>query len=116
LLACNKKDNKFIISFVFRYCPECQHKTLVERLQENLESFELLLKKRNADTKRKERLAFVSLSLSNIIPKTGARAPKAEGDGPEPKREKRERKKRPPQSGSSGTSDSSGSSSGNFTF
>ena len=94
-----------------RFCPDCQHATLVERLQENLKSFELLLKKRDADNKRKERLAFVSLSLSNIIPKTGAKAGKSEENGDDEKPEKKARKKRAPASGSS-TGDSSESSEG----
>jgi hypothetical protein len=89
----------------------------VERLQENLKSFELLLKKRDADNKRKERLAFVSLSLSNIIPKTGVRTGKSDENGEDEKPEKKPRKKRAPVSGSSSgdSSDSSeGSSSGNY--
>jgi len=74
-----------------------------------------LLKKRDADNKRKERLAFVSLSLSNIIPKTGVRSGKSEENGDDEKPEKKPKKKRAPVSGSStgGSSDSSdGSSSG----
>jgi remodeling and spacing factor 1 len=101
------------MSIFIRFCPDCQHATLVERLQENLTSFELLLKKRDADNKRKERLAFVSLSLSNMIPKTAKSSGKnnksdEEGDD---KQEKRTKKRRPQNSGSS-SGDSSDSSSG----
>ena len=89
----------------------------MERLEENLTSFELLLKKRDADNKRKERLAFVSLSLSNMIPKTGKAAGKTRksDDEGEEKLEKKSKKRRAQNSGSSSgdSSDSSdGSSSG----
>ena len=89
----------------------------MERLEENLTSFELLLKKRDADNKRKERLAFVSLSLSNIIPKTGKAAGKTgkSEDEDDEKPEKKSKKQRVQNSGSSSgdSSDSSdGSSSG----
>ena len=93
-----------------RYCPPCQHATLVERLQENLKSFETLLKKRDADNKRKERLAFVSLSLSNIIPKTGA-SKSGDADEKSEKRPERKSRRRRIDSGSS-SDDSSDSSSG----
>lgn len=60
---------------LLRFCPDCQHASLLELLQENLKLFEATFKKQSASAKRKERLAFVSLSLSNIIPKSGPRAP-----------------------------------------
>ena len=50
------------------YCPECQHKRLIEGLETKLKAFETLYKSKEAEIKRRERLAFVSMSLSNIIP------------------------------------------------
>ena len=98
------------IANLSRYCPPCQHASLVERLQENLKSFEQLIKKRDADNKRKERLAFVSLSLSNIIPKTGSRKSVESDEKPERKSERKSRKRRDQTDSSS--DDSSDSSSG----
>jgi hypothetical protein len=66
---------QLIVVFAFRFCPDCQHASLLEILQENLKNYEASSKKQSASAKRKERLAFVSLSLSNIIPNTGQRAP-----------------------------------------
>lgn len=55
------------------FCPDCQHAELLEKLEDKLKDFESLLKKKDADLKRKERLAFVSLSLSNIMPESNNR-------------------------------------------
>ena len=49
------------------YCPECSHKMLIEKLEENLKDFQVLFKKKEAEIKRKERLAYVSMSLANVV-------------------------------------------------
>merc|ERR1711953_485435 len=49
------------------YCPECSHKSLIERLEENLKEFQVVYKKKEAEIKRKERLAYVTMSLSNVV-------------------------------------------------
>ena len=50
------------------YCPDCQHAGLIEGLEASLKSYEALYKSKEAEIKRRERLAFVSMSLQNIIP------------------------------------------------
>ena len=49
------------------YCPDCSHSSLIEKLEENLKEFQVLYKKKEAEIKRKERLAYVSMSLSNVV-------------------------------------------------
>ncbi|XP_064615181.1 remodeling and spacing factor 1-like [Liolophura sinensis] len=49
------------------FCPPCQHKLLVERLTENLKDLDTALKKYERLLKRKERLAYVGISLDNIV-------------------------------------------------
>ena len=49
------------------YCPDCSHSSLIEKLDENLKEFQVLYKKKEAEIKRKERLAYVSMSLSNVV-------------------------------------------------
>ena len=50
------------------YCPDCQHSGLIEGLEDKLKSYAALYKSKEAEIKRRERLAFVSMSLQNIIP------------------------------------------------
>ena len=50
------------------YCPDCQHSGLIEGLEAKLKSYAALYKSKEAEIKRRERLAFVSMSLQNIIP------------------------------------------------
>jgi remodeling and spacing factor 1 len=50
------------------YCPDCQHSGLIEGLEASLKSYAALYKSKEAEIKRRERLAFVSMSLQNIIP------------------------------------------------
>ncbi|XP_069496069.1 remodeling and spacing factor 1 [Ambystoma mexicanum] len=50
------------------YCPPCQHKLLCEKLEERLQSLDVVLKKRERAERRKERLVYVGISLENIIP------------------------------------------------
>merc|ERR1712083_422409 len=51
------------------YCPDCQHSGLIEGLEAKLKSYAALYKSKEAEIKRRERLAFVSMSLQNIIPR-----------------------------------------------
>ena len=50
------------------HCPDCQHSGLIEGLEANLKSYAALYKSKEGEIKRRERLAFVSMSLQNIIP------------------------------------------------
>ena len=50
------------------YCPDCQHSGLIEGLEDKLKSYAALYKSKEGEIKRRERLAFVSMSLQNIIP------------------------------------------------
>ena len=48
----------------FRFCPTCNHKSLLSELGSKLDELDVLLKKTEAERRRKERLAFVNKSLS----------------------------------------------------
>lgn len=50
------------------YCPPCQHKLLCEKLEEQLQNLDVVLKKKERAERRKERLVYVGISLENIIP------------------------------------------------
>ena len=52
------------------YCPDCGHDSLLEKLEDNLAAYEKLYKSKEAEIKRKQRLAYVNMSLSNMIPKS----------------------------------------------
>lgn len=77
LLLCDKCDAAFhtaclrpplmIIPDGDWYCPPCEHKSLVSRLQENLKDLDTNLKKHERIIKRKQRLAYVGISLDNIL-------------------------------------------------
>ncbi|XP_061190408.1 remodeling and spacing factor 1-like [Saccostrea echinata] len=77
LLLCDKCDAAFhtaclrpplmIIPDGDWYCPPCEHKSLVMRLQENLKDLDTNLKKHERIIKRKQRLAYVGISLDNIL-------------------------------------------------
>ncbi|XP_059091563.1 remodeling and spacing factor 1-like [Tigriopus californicus] len=98
------------------FCPNCQHAVLLTKLEENLVSFEVLLKKKDAETKRKERLAFVSMSLSNILPpkatSSGAKKPANKTKSENPRRHVPRKRHRSDDSfsGSSSGSSSDGNS------
>lgn len=51
------------------YCPPCQHKTLVEKLQEKLKAFDIQTKKHETEILRKKRIAYVEISLDNVLQK-----------------------------------------------
>merc|ERR1712130_477042 len=50
------------------FCPTCNHKSLLSELGSKLEELDVLLKKTEAERRRKERLAFVNKSLSKALP------------------------------------------------
>merc|ERR1712241_93242 len=50
------------------FCPACNHKSLLSELGSKLEELDVLLKKTEAERRRKERLAFVNKSLSKALP------------------------------------------------
>jgi len=49
------------------FCPPCNHKSLVSSLGSKLEELDVLLKKTEAERRRKERLAFVNQSLAKSV-------------------------------------------------
>merc|ERR1712037_379282 len=99
------------------YCPDCQHSGLIEGLEAKLKSYAALYKSKEAEIKRRERLAFVSMSLQNIIPSSRdkfhpAKAnPKATEKKSAPKKPRRKRSDDDSSSGSEESSSSSSSSS-----
>ncbi|XP_077154802.1 remodeling and spacing factor 1 [Ranitomeya variabilis] len=50
------------------FCPPCQHKLLCEKLEEQLQNLDVVLKKKERAVRRKERLVYVGISIENIIP------------------------------------------------
>ena len=60
--VCNKKYFGHLLSY--RFCPACNHKSLLSELGSKLDELDVLLKKTEAERRRKERLAFVNKSLS----------------------------------------------------
>ncbi|XP_010868195.3 remodeling and spacing factor 1 isoform X2 [Esox lucius] len=67
------------------FCPPCQHKLLCERLEEQLQTLDSALKKRDRAERRRERLVYVGISVENIIP---------EGEEEEEKPEKKKDSKK----------------------
>ncbi|XP_014672595.1 PREDICTED: remodeling and spacing factor 1-like [Priapulus caudatus] len=51
------------------YCPPCEHKMLLEKLQEQLLDLDNELKEQDRLQKRQDRLDFVNVSLSNVLEK-----------------------------------------------
>ena len=50
------------------FCPDCNHKSLLSCLTEKLTELDVLLKKTEAERRRKERLAFINKGLSRALP------------------------------------------------
>nr|XP_015197045.1 PREDICTED: remodeling and spacing factor 1 isoform X1 [Lepisosteus oculatus] len=50
------------------FCPPCQHKLLCEKLEEQLQNLDVVLKKKERAERRRERLVYVGISVENIIP------------------------------------------------
>lgn len=51
------------------FCPPCQHNSLVVKLQESLKTLDVLTKKNENEALRKKRLAYVGISLENVLQK-----------------------------------------------
>ncbi|XP_043273191.1 uncharacterized protein [Venturia canescens] len=83
------------------FCPPCQHYILVKKLRESLKTFDQNSKKHENEVLRKKRLAFVGISLDNVL--KGERA----GDS---SRGSSEQSDNDSSSSSSGSSSSSSSS------
>lgn len=49
------------------YCPPCEHKMLCEKLSETLKSLDQMMKKKEREELRKQRLAYVGISLDNVL-------------------------------------------------
>ncbi|KAK3549398.1 hypothetical protein QTP86_001231 [Hemibagrus guttatus] len=52
------------------FCPPCQHKLLCDKLEEQLQNLDVVLKKKERAERRKERLVYVGISVENIITPT----------------------------------------------
>ncbi|KFR05735.1 Remodeling and spacing factor 1, partial [Opisthocomus hoazin] len=70
------------------FCPPCQHKLLCEKLEEQLQDLDVVLKKKERAERRKERLVYVGISIENIIPPQ-------EPETPEGQEEKKKDSKKP---------------------
>ncbi|KAL3191160.1 hypothetical protein MRX96_019392 [Rhipicephalus microplus] len=49
------------------FCPPCDHRKLCEKLMEELKLYDTLSKKRDREELRKQRLAYVGISLDNVL-------------------------------------------------
>ncbi|VEN41718.1 unnamed protein product [Callosobruchus maculatus] len=77
------------------FCPPCEHIKLIENLQQKLKDFDKNIVKKNLEDRRKERLAYVGISLNNVLPPTKEQE----------KREKTKKKRHTSDSGSSESGD-----------
>lgn len=50
------------------FCPPCQHVKLVQNLQRRLKEYDKQLSKKTIEDRRKQRLAYVGISLNNVLP------------------------------------------------
>ncbi|XP_046673093.1 remodeling and spacing factor 1-like isoform X2 [Homalodisca vitripennis] len=78
------------------HCPPCQHTVLVKRLQETLKIYDRDTKRRQNEELRRKRLAYVGISLDNVLPSGHQNVPREQETSEE-------------------SSESSGSSSGSDT-
>ncbi|XP_076753990.1 uncharacterized protein LOC143425239 isoform X2 [Xylocopa sonorina] len=51
------------------FCPPCQHNLLVNKLRDSLKAYDQLTKRHENEVLRKKRLAFVGISLDNVLHK-----------------------------------------------
>ncbi|KAI4459649.1 histone acetyltransferase [Holotrichia oblita] len=58
----------FIIPEGDWFCPPCQHNSLVKQLEAKLVEYDKKMAKREIEVRRKERLAYVGISLANVLP------------------------------------------------
>ncbi|XP_064456431.1 remodeling and spacing factor 1-like isoform X2 [Ornithodoros turicata] len=49
------------------YCPPCEHRMLCEKLLEEIKLYDQLSKKKEREELRKQRLAYVGISLDNVL-------------------------------------------------
>ncbi|KAL1491965.1 hypothetical protein ABEB36_012476 [Hypothenemus hampei] len=78
ILLCDKCDNGWHCSCLRPpllgipegdwFCPPCEHIILLERLQTKLIEYDKKLNKKEIEDRRKERLAYVGISLNNVLP------------------------------------------------
>ncbi|XP_050499335.1 remodeling and spacing factor 1 isoform X2 [Diabrotica virgifera virgifera] len=78
VLLCDKCDNGWHCSCLRPpllsipegdwFCPPCQHLKLVENLHAKLVEYDKKLTKKEVEDRRKERLAYVGISLNNVLP------------------------------------------------
>ncbi|XP_015127567.1 titin [Diachasma alloeum] len=98
------------------FCPPCQHTLLINKLRESLKTYDQNVKKHENEVLRKKRLAYVGISLDNVLPKNevGRRSKTrdAGGDSEESEEESREESGSNAGSNSNGSSSSSSSGSG----
>lgn len=57
----------FIIPEGDWFCPLCQHEKLIENLNKQLEELDKILHQRELEKQRRERLAYTSISLENML-------------------------------------------------
>uniref|UniRef100_A0A0K8SBU0 PHD-type domain-containing protein n=1 Tax=Lygus hesperus TaxID=30085 RepID=A0A0K8SBU0_LYGHE len=60
------------------HCPPCQHVALVKQLKDVLRTFEKNTKRRENEELRRKRLAYVGISLANVLPDGGSKVNKKE--------------------------------------
>ncbi|XP_060524029.1 remodeling and spacing factor 1-like [Cylas formicarius] len=78
ILLCDKCDNGWHCSCLRPpllvipegewFCPPCQHSRLLEQLHAKLVEYDKMLNKKEIEDRRKERLAYVGISLNNVLP------------------------------------------------
>ncbi|XP_050305375.1 remodeling and spacing factor 1 [Anthonomus grandis grandis] len=78
ILLCDKCDNGWHCSCLRPpllgipegdwFCPPCEHIILLERLQVKLIEYDKKLSRKEIEMRRKERLAYVGISLNNVLP------------------------------------------------
>ncbi|XP_056634330.1 remodeling and spacing factor 1 isoform X2 [Diorhabda sublineata] len=78
VLLCDKCDNGWHCSCLRPpllsipegdwFCPPCQHIKLVENLHAKLLEYDKKLSKKDLEDRRKERLAYIGISLNNVLP------------------------------------------------
>lgn len=75
----------FIIPEGDWFCPKCQHLKLIENLNSYLQSFEKMVKQKELEEIRKQRIAYTSINVENMLattPKKKTQVKKAKGRPP----------------------------------
>lgn len=86
ILLCDKCDNGWHCSCLRPpllvipegdwFCPPCQHNRLLTNLEEKLAEYDKRIIKKQLEDRRKERLAYVGISLNNVLPAKGEKKKK----------------------------------------